>query len=270
MPFIKKTYGKNYKKRYNYRRKPYGNRYGGNKLALRKSYYKSPTSFFIARWSKGRAWAKSISPPAPAPGWPVDSAGNYRVIWQQYQFNLRDVVGSTDFENLFRFYKIHKVVCRLSFSWDGAGMETNEGQQTTAQQRPWQNFSVYSLIDKGHSRDWEDLNVPQPPVQPQNTLFNAKQFNNFRCHTTKANITRVCKPQSIGITQEDGQPAAIEQPAVSQTRRTWYMTKYPNTTFWGLVFGVRPVYPVSQTLNRNWAVQYMTDVKYYLEFRGTQ
>lgn len=239
-------------------------RRNGRSLAIRKNYYKPPSVFFFSRWSRGEAFSRAIE---DINDWPLAGSGDYRVIWKQFQYTLSGIVGFEEFTALFRFYKIHKVVTRITFSWNDAisrGDEQPGNQPSPITWRPWANWRAFSLIDKSFSRDWEDETVV-PGVEPNNTLFNAKQFNSFKMYNSMKTITRVTRPQCVNIVDN----LNVALPSAQTNYKTWYLTNRPQQRHFSLVFGVQPAVPFAALPNK-WYVSYTADTKYYFSLRGMQ
>ena len=248
------------RRRFTRRRRP---AYANNRLALRKNYYKPPSVFFFSRWARGQTFTRQIE---DINDWPLDPSGRYRVIWKQFRYSFDALVGFEEFQALFRFYKIHKVVTRITFTWSDA--ITNADQQPQAQPpalswRPWANWRAFSLIDKSNSRNWEDESNPPPP--PINTLANAKQFNSFKMYHSMKSINLVSRPQAVAPV--DNLSALF--PAAQTPWKTWYLTNRPQINFFSLVFGVQPVVP-DLNLPNKWRIGYTADTKYYFSLRGMQ
>lgn len=254
MPFAKRS---------TYRR-PYARR--GNRSTFRrrrptfnKRLRSFPNQLAISRWSDTTDVVRGIE--SEFTSWPIDPVtGNYRVLWHQLQFSLYNLPDHAEFTNLFRFYKINYVVCRLNFMWDGAeSVYSVQSTPTPGSFTPWQDWTAYSLIDKSHSRDWEREN------SQESTLAKAKCFSSFRMHKSARQIIRNCKPQGLSVTDNAG----TQTKALQTSRKDWFTTD-SGMTFWGLVVGIAPTVRIAQLNPQAWRVGYTINCKYYLTLRGTQ
>lgn len=283
MPFTKSRTGRRtFKRRFPYKRK----------TQLTRHRFRNP-GYFFTRWDNTINYQWYIERRG-YPAWetqtdPGVGGGNIYILkCVRPDIAIANLVSSSEFTQLFRWYKILKTETTINFSWSEvpealwqktggvvppgsdpaliAGRvatyapPTNQPSTVFGDFKPAKYFRVFTWIDKTN-KEYSDTAGGQLAV--------AKQIASMKMFTARKQIKIITRPQGIVVTQI-GEQVNQDRPAQQAHRRSWMTCDYPNMLHFGPVFGVQPVCPVVETFARQWGVDISVDTKYYLQFKGTR
>lgn len=276
------------------RKRPYVRR--RRRYPLRRNKLSLPSTYKFVRWDNDSQYAWFIQRTGistwqnePNPGGGGGLVYSLRAV--RPRISLDGVVQNNEFVNLFRWFKINRVVTYIDFNYvdapeymaqktDGLSQEQPNVQGVineiadSATYAPPQSSTIYKPSRIFRVMTWMDKTSKLYQPTDINVLQDAKQIPSFRIYTARRRVTIVSRPTGFLTGQISGQtddPASTTQNPMVQTRSyNWISTDQRNSNFFGPVFGVQPVCPLGFDIPNWWGVNFTVSQKYYLEFKGTR